>query len=166
MVEDFLPGTPTGAMGFVYDNEVKEISRKVLKKTTAVAFFAPQILVNGKVQVVIETESSLAVKQKAGIAGAAGKGAEGVIRLVAQNNAIGQKEDAAGAAVVLLLQPAGLDQLPHDLKSGKGLTRAGSHRQQDTLLPAHDAQQNFFDGHLLKVARYLAARDVGLGIGV
>ena len=54
VVENFLPGAPAGAVGFVDDNEVKEIGREVLIKSPAVAVFASQVLVDGKVKVAIE----------------------------------------------------------------------------------------------------------------
>ena len=85
------------------------------------------------------------------------EGRKGVVGLVGQNVAVGQKEDARAARRLTLILsirqvPAALKQLPRNLEGDEGLAGAGRQRQQDALLPRRNRGQHPLDGDVLVVA--------------
>ena len=63
-----------------------------------------------------------------------GEGGKGVVGLVGEDVAVGQEQDARTAGRLPAQVPAGMKQLPGDLKGDEGLARAGGQGQQDALL--------------------------------
>ncbi len=156
MVQDLAPRAKAGAVALVDDHQVEEVSREAREEPAALVVLAPQGLVDAEIEVAVEARHS-ALEDGPGVAGAPGKGREAVVGLVAQHDAIGQEQDAAGVVRVQPVQPTGAGKLPGDLEGDEGLARAGCHGQQDAALVAHHALYHLGDGRLLEVEGVLAA---------
>ena len=81
-----------------------------------------------------------------------GKGGEGVVRLVGQDVAIGQEQDARPARWFAAQVPTAVEELPGNLKSDEGLARAGSQGEQDAGIFRCNGLHHPLDGNVLVVA--------------
>jgi hypothetical protein len=94
-----------------------------------------------------------------------GEGGEGVVRLVGEDVAVGQEQDARPPHRLAGQVPAALEQLPGDLKGDEGLAGAGGQGQQDALAPGGNGLQHAPDGDVLAVAPLEVAAAVLEGDG-
>ena len=82
---------------------------------------------------------------------------KGVVSLVSQNVSVGQKQDARPAGWFVFFfpvgqVPAGMKELPGDLKGDKRFARAGCQCQQDARLMSGNGCQYAFNGYFLVVS--------------
>ena len=94
--------------------------------------------------------------------GEAGEISEG---LIGKGVAIGKKQNARPAGGLAREIPAGLEQLPEDLKGDGGFAGAGGEGEQDAGLTAGDGLQGARRGDVLIEADLPAAALVGIGNG-
>jgi len=83
MLQDLFPRPEAGAVRLVDDHDVKEIARELLEQVLPLGIFAPQGLIDAKIEIVLQTQLVRAVQHEARVAVAARKGAEGVVGLIA-----------------------------------------------------------------------------------
>src|ERR1019366_6025007 len=76
-----------------------------------------------------------------------------VERLIRQNIAVGEEQDARPPRRFSAQIPPAVKQLPRDLKGDERLARASGQREQNAVLPARDGVERALDGDVLKVPR-------------
>ena len=153
MARHELSSRGAAAMALVDDDEVEEVRRELLEEPGAA-------LVLGKRLVDREVHLA-ALDDLAGldlVAGIAEGREDAVLRLVDEDVAVGEVEDA-GPAMLAGAVPAGVPQLPADLERDGGLAGAGRHREQQAPPVAlEDGLDGAVDRDLLVVALALADR--------
>ncbi len=125
---------------------------------------APEGLIDAEVEVPRQVRR-VALDLAAGLARAIGEGSEGVVGLIAKHDPVGEEEHACRTVGVEPSEPAGLDELPHDLECHEGLAGARGHGEEDPPAALHEAFDHLADGDLLEVEGPLSApgfRAVGM----
>ena len=160
VVEDAAPGALVvgpAAMALVDDDEVEEVRRILAEVGAGLAVLrraAHEGLEDREEQAAVLGHLALLpdVLRRDPHHGILGEGGEGVIRLVGEDVAVGEEEDARAAVRFAAQVPAAVEELPADLEGDEGLARAGGQRQQDAVAAGGDGLQHAVDGDVLVVA--------------
>jgi hypothetical protein len=142
-------------MAFVDDDEVEEASRELPVEPGA-GLVLGDGLIDGEVHLpALAHDAALDLE-----AGLAERGEGLVLRIVHQDVAIGEEQDAR-LAVGALPVPAPAPELPADLKGDHGLACAGGHAQQDTASALEHGLDDAVDRDLLVVPEVLSLLATG-----
>ena len=87
--------------------------------------------------------------------GVLGESGEGIVRLIREDIAVREKEDARAAGGLTAEVPAGVEEFPRDLEGDEGFTGAGGQREQDAQAPLGNGPQDFRNSDVLVVTGWV-----------
>jgi hypothetical protein len=135
------------AMAFVDDDEVEEVLGIVAEVGRGVAVLgrpAHEGLEDGEEQATVLGHLALLadVFRFDADQRILGEGGEGVVRLIGEDVAVGEEQDARAARRFAAQVPPAVEELPRNLESDEGLARACGQREQDAVFPSDERSQS------------------------
>src|SRR5260221_6762759 len=141
-------------MAFVHDDEVEEVAGELLVESIA-ALVASEGLIDGEIH--LAAVNHLAAFDL--VPRLPKRGEHFVLGVIHEDVAVGEEKDSRTAMLAGAV-PAGVPELPADLKCNRGFACAGRHREENSAVAFEDRLDGATDRDVLIVAFTLADAEI------